>query len=371
MADAKSVADPCCATSFHASSSLSAEHSLHMTFRGLLYRSVSVAADEPLLIANLNRLNVASILERSSLPQRMQRLWSLMPQAPGGLPVQVIFWPGPRLDRPAFRWAPASLLAAPSSDTHPLDMRLLSGSGEPTGYGLRVSLPGYRMAFPSRPRGAQYAAKEYADRNNLRDVLLRRDDGTWFFISRRPEAQAGGELMPCKTLFSAISAVFAPHMQLIYTPRGHVSMHTRDLKQEDAAEGLLVEETGTDGDTRYVHSKFLVYFGPLPRSPALILEAAHHAANRALNHKAGRRLARLNHKSLAVDAAADAAIRILAEEAKTFADRADLSFVSAVNQESPGGGGRQFLQAGFVIMASGKYGLLSPPTEVTQQWCVD
>ena len=87
---------------------------------GLQHRSVSVPSDEPLLIANLLDLDVASILN-GPCPltncanvgcdhSRIHRLWLLMPTAFQGIPRTILFRVGPRLSEPGYRWAPSTLL---------------------------------------------------------------------------------------------------------------------------------------------------------------------------------------------------------------------------------------------------------------------
>lgn len=83
---------------------------LQNIMRGLMYRSVTVSSDEPLLIANLLALDLTAILE-SKPAERMQALWRTMSSSPFGIDKGLLFQLGPRMKEPGFRWAPSSLLS--------------------------------------------------------------------------------------------------------------------------------------------------------------------------------------------------------------------------------------------------------------------
>ncbi|KAL9010460.1 MAG: hypothetical protein Q9173_004610 [Seirophora scorigena] len=72
-------------------------------------RSITVPSDKPLLIAGLLQLDTSYLLDGPE-SSRMQRLWSLMPLAPEGIPMSIIFLHESRLTQPGYRWAPQSFL---------------------------------------------------------------------------------------------------------------------------------------------------------------------------------------------------------------------------------------------------------------------
>lgn len=75
----------------------------------LRHRSVSVSADERLLIGTLLGLDVAGILNGSG-KTRINRIWSLMPAAVRGIPKGILFQLGPRREEEGYGWAPLSML---------------------------------------------------------------------------------------------------------------------------------------------------------------------------------------------------------------------------------------------------------------------
>jgi hypothetical protein len=73
--------------------------------RALAFRNTSVLADEVLCLSVLLNLDVHIILQTPPA-DRMMKIWSLQKI----LYPSMIFWDGPRLEHPGFRWATATLL---------------------------------------------------------------------------------------------------------------------------------------------------------------------------------------------------------------------------------------------------------------------
>lgn len=78
--------------------------------RGLLYRSVTVPSDEPLIIATLLASDLDPILA-SEPAERMNTLWRTLGASPCGLNKSILFHMGQRTQQPGLRWAPRSLLS--------------------------------------------------------------------------------------------------------------------------------------------------------------------------------------------------------------------------------------------------------------------
>ncbi|KAL8687285.1 MAG: hypothetical protein Q9218_006499 [Villophora microphyllina] len=145
------------------------------------FRSVSVATDEPLLVAGLLNLELGHILDGPE-SSRMQRLLSILPQ----IPRNILFRRGSKLTQPGFRWAPSSLLTSKELG----DGLLNSSDGlYPTGSlasnGLRVNLPAFSITIPSVPYGMvrnPWGLFNSVDGDNLH---ARYKDGSWFRIARK------------------------------------------------------------------------------------------------------------------------------------------------------------------------------------------
>lgn len=85
-------------------------HLLNSLSNGLRWRGTSVAADEALCLATLAGLDMEKLLKAPE-KERMGAFWSLLP----ALSVQAIFWSGPKLEQPGYRWAPSTFLNQPDA----------------------------------------------------------------------------------------------------------------------------------------------------------------------------------------------------------------------------------------------------------------
>ena len=78
--------------------------------RGLMYRSVTIASDEPLIIATLLALDLSPILA-SEPAERMHVLWRIIATSPPGINKYILFHICPKIHERGLRWAPQSLLS--------------------------------------------------------------------------------------------------------------------------------------------------------------------------------------------------------------------------------------------------------------------
>ena len=148
----------------------------------LRFRSVSLPTDEALLIGGLLNLDLAHILDGPA-ESRMQRVWTLVSLAPGGIPKNVIFNRGPRLRQMGFRWAPQSLLSS--------RRRLLPFLRSHEGYntcrltstGLEVRVSAFSTAImASAPRGAPKNLWDVFNDFGENHILCRYYQGLWFIM---------------------------------------------------------------------------------------------------------------------------------------------------------------------------------------------
>ena len=156
--------------------------------RGLMYRSVTVPSDEPLIIATLLALDLSQILV-SDPPERMNVLWRLMGTSPSGVDKDVLFHQGPKLHQRGLQWAPQSLLSA---DSHFAFSRS-SDKGSP-GFlqdfcnprGLFVELAGFRVSFAKPAKGLPEYLSGFdslpKDDINRQTLLSRDDKGRWYLL---------------------------------------------------------------------------------------------------------------------------------------------------------------------------------------------
>ncbi|KAI4140163.1 MAG: hypothetical protein L6R39_005923 [Caloplaca ligustica] len=244
--------------------------------RAIQYRSVSVPADEPLLIGGLLKLDVAYIL-RGPDSSRMERLWSLMPSAPQGIPKNIIFYPRPRLCRPGFRWAPTSilhfretrdaLLRNPNSRDH---------EGFLTCAGLQVHLAALIVTMPSVPQGLpKNPWSLYNDRSDT-EIVGRDGDGNWFLIRKDPRLTASWESSSGPTLCDFLSVRSRRYVLLLETP---FKFHGR----LEAIASLLVHHEHDQRVTNRVVSDVIVITGTKQGTIETLLEAAYQASRLLLH----------------------------------------------------------------------------------------
>ena len=160
---------------------------LGTVIEALLYRSVSISSDEPLLIGNLLGLDSAQILNGGdgAVASRVNRLWRMMPSAARGIPSTLLFRVGPRLAEPGLKWAPATLLDGndanifiQSSDSEDQQGILTASDG------LLVRFHGFRLSLASR---AKHLPPDYKSISQLVDpnsLWVEDGAGSWYHMHR-------------------------------------------------------------------------------------------------------------------------------------------------------------------------------------------
>ncbi|KAI4089326.1 MAG: hypothetical protein LQ344_005458 [Seirophora lacunosa] len=137
-------------------------------------RSVTVPSDEPLLIAGLLQLDTSHLLDGPE-SSRMQRLWSLMPRAPKGIPMSIIFRHESRLTQPGYRWAPQSFLEF--QDVVGEVLRTAPALLTPAG--LEVRFAAIPIEKPIVPEGLPI---NFWNRFSEDGIYCRHADGTWWSL---------------------------------------------------------------------------------------------------------------------------------------------------------------------------------------------
>lgn len=166
----------------------------------LRHRSVSVSADERLLIGTLLGLDVAGILSGSG-KTRINRMWSLMPAAVRGVPKGILFQPEPRLDEEGYRWALLSMLHHEDSNATLTTRGMENYQGTPTEHGLMVRLSGFHIRFAQCPNGLPANPWNISMDENL--LYMRDDEARWYVVRRRwPTAE--GDYLSEDQLNSAV-----------------------------------------------------------------------------------------------------------------------------------------------------------------------
>lgn len=260
--------------------------------RGLMYRSVTVSSDEPLLIANLLALDLTAILE-SKPAERMQALWRTMSHSPYGIDTGLLFQLGPRMKEPGFRWAPSSLLSVDhfffSRMRHEQENRGFLAT-RVNARGLLVEFAGLRMSIanpatflPEQAAGFDSLPENSPDRRN---ILMRDHHGRWYILKHHlyGEPDCPSDLEALCTTVSRLSRPW-----VLY--RGSSSLLP---ESEDAHRGLLIEaadkQLSRTDDFTCAELKSHIDYGRVPVEMNQICEAGYSLAQELDSSAAANRL---------------------------------------------------------------------------------
>ncbi|KAL8902884.1 MAG: hypothetical protein Q9207_004312 [Kuettlingeria erythrocarpa] len=255
--------------------------------QALRFRSVTVASDEPLLIAGLLSLDIAHVLDGSE-ESRMQRLWALMPSVHGGIPKNILFCRGARLRQKGFRWAPASLLSFRGVQDGSLrDSGIGDDTTSLTSAGLRVHLPASSIKMASVFNGLP---KELWDTWAPKDDVLmpcRSNEGSWFLVWAKYDGLGEAD--------SNINRSSLHH--LLETSTSPLTLLTaREFRFDVRAEttdGLLVHKDFDEDNVSTVTSDMVVSVAVEEGTTGALLEAAYQASRTLLNDDITTQLATL------------------------------------------------------------------------------
>ena len=241
----------------------------------LQFRSVSVAADEPLLIGGLLSLDTAYILDGPE-DSRMQRLWSLMPLAPRGILTNILFNRGSRLPQPGFRWAPASLLAVKGPQDGLLRSTDVNDSAIGlTPAGLHVCLAAFPIKIASAPIGLPRNPWNMFNEMDQDSILCRDGNAVWFLIYRKygisKEVERVGKP---RSLHNILKSNTRPQTLLLASAFNFDG----DPSSKKSINGLLVHDNGNSDGTSMVVSDIIVEMGMQEGTSKTLLEAAYQAS---------------------------------------------------------------------------------------------
>ncbi|KAF2801799.1 uncharacterized protein BDZ99DRAFT_483351 [Mytilinidion resinicola] len=274
--------------------------------RALHFRSASVESDEPLCIATLLSLDLASIATVQGLEARMEQLWKQVASKGSGVSARIIFYVDNPIHKKGFGWAPKSLLG---SDTYsPLDLNNLAARflpsvvmnepvkpedlGSLSDYGLRVKLPGHGLSLNLwRENSPIWMWKGLLDTPIMNESVLCRHEttGRWFRVTEYLRWKAVQQL-PDKELPRFGEA--SPNPLIEDLREGKVYL-IRDVKS--SAQGATVylmaqvrQDIPSDSDDRksmYVYSRRTVLLHEVDRTYARGLEAFREIAAEVAQHE--------------------------------------------------------------------------------------
>ena len=264
---------------FHSEGDYSFDRSLESVDKALQFRSVSVASDEALLIAGLLKLDTAFILDGSE-DSRMQRLWSLIPSVPNGIPKNILFNRGSRLRQPGFRWAPASLLSFTGDrdgSLHSTDIDEYSGFL--TSAGLRVHLAAFPLQMAAAPKGLPKNPWNMFTNVTENTINCRYGDGLWLQIwEKYSDAESVNSNQDRPSLLETLRKASQSYTLLLASPFNFNGSH-------ETSDALLVHDNDDQDQDSVpsVISDMIVGVGTTQGTGKTFLEAAYQASRTLLN----------------------------------------------------------------------------------------
>ena len=351
---------------------------LGTVIQALLYRSVSVSSDEPLLIGNLLGLDSAQILNGGdgSTASRVNRLWRMMPSAPRGIPSNLLFRVGPRLAEPGLMWAPATLLDGKDanlfiqSSESEIERGILTASD-----GLLVRFHGFRLSLAPRAKhlpSYQKSTSRLIDPNSL---WMRDDAGLWYNMRRSLPVQQDTFLTD-KTLAEVIEEgenMWVVHAGSRFPRQSESKVQTSIgliVEVESEGEGKEEEE---EAAVKKSLAKLHIRIGPVQKSTqAWFAAATTLSAKLASDSLALRKLAELergvDERLFAPSPFKTTALEELESEIHHMAE-------SKEAREAVEAAGNKFdvqhMENLIKMVLWGQYVCMREMTPRTQRWCVD
>ncbi|QIW98933.1 hypothetical protein AMS68_004451 [Peltaster fructicola] len=324
-------------------------------------RSVSVASDEPLCLATFLRLNQGDVAQAPE-SERMKVFWEIYGAAHRGLTRHVIFFTGPRLTTPGFRWSPSTFMAA-------VHFWALAVNKDIDDFatihprGLKAKFPAFELLVPQLQSEADGRYWDGIFQLPVPVYYVRRAERDWYLLLLLPRSERAPDI----TI-----------RNILQCNRGrHVILSRFDLEQSvvtDTCEVLVVTvPEDVSGEEPTVHACETAHLSKAPPSQSLVLEAAWQLSQDVQLQV----LLRLGDKApdeVPVRADDDllkklpnAVVLHLQEIASDAVQDDQLAKLLQGNTEKK----RDELMGWIVYLASGSYALVQRSWDASKVWCID
>ena len=325
----------------------------------LQHRSVSVSSDEPLLIGTLLGLDVTAILNGSE-KTRIHRMWSLMPTAVRGLPIDILFRLGPRLREEGYRWAPSSMLYYEDENPVMMTMREGDNQGIPTQHGLLARRCGYHISFPRVPNWLPTCPWGlFLDQNCF---YMRDHRGCWYFLRRRWPNALGDYLTQEK--FSGVMRS--------YTNLWVLGLENRPDDFPVTSTALVTRLSRDSEDVKYVRSYMHIQVAELLKASCEMFEAAYRCAQKLTESAPAKQLATMDQNGVHMESPEYRAVfDTLNPEIYRIAASSENGIAMSTARDTSGKDHDILFGAIVGMIFSGHHGIMGPRTPDDQQWCVD
>lgn len=332
-------------------------------------RSISYAFDEPLVIGTLLGLDIDKILNGPK-ESRIHRMWSLMPSAPQGIPIDVIFRACPKIEELGFRWAPATLLTG-ATGTRAMPFKQGIGQGYPTSKGLLVRLAGHRITMPQQRKGSSWNPWNAPEPPSLcNELSVRSEDGSWYSLHRKFPVESDSFLSN-KSLRVLLQyglelqgrEMWIARLKSFNSPDG---MH-------DVVPGLLLTVVeGTHG-IKYARRELITAIVPWATPIQNLLELGFKIAQQLSRNPVGQRIAEFEEDSAYIESGAwKAASEALQSEVLKIVGSEEIAEkVVEAGHDREERGPFSMLYRYMLDNFNGGYGSLTDVVSEEQQWCID
>ncbi|KAL9614765.1 MAG: hypothetical protein Q9167_000756 [Letrouitia subvulpina] len=341
---------------------------LNLIHDALQNRSVSVASDEPLLIANLLGLDLQKLLAGSE-DTRINRLWNLMTTAPRGIPKSLLFRVGPRLKDKGYRWAPSTMLSNDQLHYIIQGTEDVISQGTPSSRGLLVNLPGFKLSWPCRPLGLNDNPWSLIRNDSL--LYMQDARGNWYFLKRRvsvpgPASSDSLSTDPLGGIVRTSSDYYVVYPEISFSmPAVQTFLHL-------VRSGLIVRTTGAqEREINYVESYMHVDITYTDSATQTMLSAAYNSVKSLSESEPAQALAAFEGNVDLQDAQYRAVYDQMEPEMRRIAQLPVNARGLSVAKATFGENGVKLLGAFIGLLFIGQYAVIEDVTEELRQWCID
>ncbi|KAL9037593.1 MAG: hypothetical protein Q9214_005634, partial [Letrouitia sp. 1 TL-2023] len=340
---------------------------LKLIHGALQNRSVSVASDEPLLIANLLGLDLEKLLAGPE-ETRINRLWNLMTTAPKGIPKSVLFHVGPKLKDKGYRWAPSTALSNDQLRHIIQGTEDVISQGTPSSRGLLVNLPGFKLSWPCRPLGLTDNPWSLISKDGL--LYMRDARGNWYFLKRvsvpRPASDDSLSTDPLEGIVRT-----GGDFHVVYPEKSFLMPAVQTLVHR-VRSGLIVRITGAqEREVNYVESYMHVNITCIDKAFQTMLNAAYSSVKTLSESEPVQALAAFEGNVDLQDAQYRAIYDQMEPEMRRIAQLPVNAHGLSVAKATFGENGAKLLGALIGLLFIGHYAIIEDVTEELQQWCID
>lgn len=298
---------------------------------------------------------------------RIQRMWSIMPAAHRGLPKNILFRLGPKLQGKGYRWAPSTLLFFERSNRILVTAQDEDDRSLPTPRGLEAKLAGYTLYWPNQARGLpRNPWNIIQDKNSL---YMRDDQGVWYLVSRRKSntSPVDGDFLSRDDLCDTVRS--RHDLRIIHL---ETDFQSRSDGVQQTSLSLLVKHVEEEDGIKYVESYMHLHVRRIEASSQDMFEAAYRCAQQLAASEPACQLELLGDEAVDMaDAQYKARFDALQPEIMRIATIEGNEAALVAARQTSGKDNSVLFGAIIAMIFIGHYAIAGKMTREMQRWCVD